>query len=139
MTVRASLFVCVLLAAIPLTAQSQGHLFAVTCGDGGKAYAPAITKYTAQGMDVPTPSVKTGFAGDIYLSLDNGAKPSTGTAKLKIFIKPLIVWLWIGGMLCAIGTVLAAFPGRFRRKPTDPVSALVPLDEQVVAAEASNG
>jgi len=103
--------------------------------DGGKAYAPAITKYTAQGMDVPTPSVKTGFAGDIYLSLDNGAKPSTGTAKVKIFIKPLIVWLWVGGMLCAVGTVLAAFPGRFRRNPTDPVSAPIPLDEQVVAVE----
>jgi hypothetical protein len=35
--------------------------------------------------------------------------------------------------------VLAAFPGRFRRNPTDPVSAPIPLDEQVVAAEASNG
>ena len=120
------------------TARSVGIKALVTI-DGGKAYAPAITKFTQQGMDVGTPSVKTGFAGDIYLSLDNGAKPSTGTAKLKIFIKPLIVWLWVGGMLCAIGTVLAAFPGRFRRKPTDPVSALVPLDEQVVSAEASNG
>ena len=100
--------------------------------DGGAPYAPAITKYTQQGMDVATPSVKTSLAGDIYLSVENGSKPSTGVAKIKIFLKPLIVWLWIGGLLCGLGTVLAAFPGRFRRNPIDPVSAPIPLDEQVV-------
>ena len=99
--------------------------------DGGKAYAPAITKFTAQGMDVPTPSVRTGLDKDIYLTLENGSKPSTGFAKVKIFIKPMIVWLWVGGLLCGVGTLLAAFPGRFRRRPTDPVSAPVPLDEVV--------
>jgi cytochrome c-type biogenesis protein CcmF len=97
--------------------------------DGGDPYAPAISKFTAQGMDVATPSVKTGFFKDIYLALGNGSKPSTGEAKLKIFIKPMIVWLWVGGFLCAVGTVLAAFPGKYRRKPTDPVSAPVPLGE----------
>jgi cytochrome c-type biogenesis protein CcmF len=99
--------------------------------DGGKAYAPAISKFTAQGMDIATPSVQTGVARDIYLTLENGSKPSTGTAKLKIFIKPMIVWLWIGGLLCGVGTLLAAFPGKHRRRPTDPVSAPIPLDEQV--------
>ena len=68
-------------------------------------------------------------ASDIYLTLENGSKPSTGVAKLKIFIKPMIVWLWVGGLLCGVGTLLAAFPGKHRRKPTDPVSAPVPLDE----------
>jgi cytochrome c-type biogenesis protein CcmF len=33
----------------------------------------------------------------------------------------LLLWLWIGGGLMALGTVLAAFPGR-RRKPTSPTS-----------------
>ena len=85
-------------------------------------------------MDVPTPSVKSGFAKDIYLSLETGTKPSSGTAKLKIFIKPMVMWLWIGGMLCAVGTVLAAFPGRNRRRPTDAVSAPVPLEDEEVAS-----
>ena len=41
---------------------------------------------------------------------------STATeAPVKIFIKPMIVWLWIGGVMMAVGTVLAAFPGRRRR------------------------
>jgi cytochrome c-type biogenesis protein CcmF len=42
-----------------------------------------------------------------------------------VFHKPMIVWLWIGGALMALGTVLAAFPGERRRRPTDPVSAAI--------------
>ena len=37
----------------------------------------------------------------------------------------MILWLWIGGLMMAIGTLLAAFPGTRRRRPTDPVSAPV--------------
>jgi cytochrome c-type biogenesis protein CcmF len=89
--------------------------------DGGKAYAPAITKYVLQGMNVGTPSVKTGFAYDIYLTLEPPVRQDENKARIKVFIKPLLLWLWIGGGLMAIGTVLAAFPGR-RRKPTSPTS-----------------
>jgi cytochrome c-type biogenesis protein CcmF len=36
--------------------------------------------------------------------------------------------MWIGAGLMAIGTILAAFPGKRRRRPTDPTSAPVPVD-----------
>jgi cytochrome c-type biogenesis protein CcmF len=39
-------------------------------------------------------------------------------------VQPLVSWLWVGGLIMAMGTVLAAFPGR-RRNPIDPVSAPV--------------
>jgi cytochrome c-type biogenesis protein CcmF len=34
----------------------------------------------------------------------------------------MVFWLWAGGLLMALGTVLAAFPGK-RRRAIDPVSA----------------
>ena len=83
-------------------------------------------------MDVATPSVKTGLDKDIYLVIETGSKPSAGLAKVKIFIKPMIVWLWVGGLLCGLGTVLALFPGRHRRRPTDPVSAPIDLSDEAV-------
>ncbi|HRB05430.1 MAG TPA: cytochrome c-type biogenesis CcmF C-terminal domain-containing protein, partial [Ilumatobacteraceae bacterium] len=98
--------------------------------DGGQAYAPAISKFTANGMDIATPSVRTGLDKDIYLTLEAGSKPSTGEAKIKVFIKPMIVWLWVGGLMCALGTLLAAFPGRHRRRPTDTVSAPINVAEE---------
>ena len=48
-----------------------------------------------------------------------------GPVTIGVTVQPLVVWLWLGGAILAIGSVLAAVPGR-RRRPTDPVSALVP-------------
>jgi cytochrome c-type biogenesis protein CcmF len=101
--------------------------------DGGQAYAPAVTKFTNFGTNIGTPSVKSGFAYDIYLTLEGNARPSEGTADVKIFVKPMVIWLWIGGALMAVGTVLAAFPGRRRRRPIDPVSAPAVSDEPALA------
>jgi len=96
--------------------------------DGGQAYAPAITKYTNLGINVGTPSVKTGIFEDLYLTLEPPVLKDSGKARIKVFIKPLVLWLWIGGGLMAMGTVLAAFPGR-RRRPTAPTSAMLPVGD----------
>ena len=97
--------------------------------DRKKTYEPAITKYTRIGMNVGTPSVKASLTSDIYLTLEPPVRQDSGTARIKVFIKPMITWLWIGTGLMALGTVLAAFPGR-RRRPTEATSALVPTSEQ---------
>ncbi|MFM8779229.1 MAG: cytochrome c-type biogenesis CcmF C-terminal domain-containing protein [Acidimicrobiaceae bacterium] len=86
--------------------------------------SPAITKYTRIGMNVGTPSVRTSLTTDIYLTLEPPVRQDANEARIKVFIKPMIIWLWIGTALMAVGTVLAAFPGR-RRKPTDATSAPV--------------
>ncbi len=103
--------------------------------DGGDVYTPAITKYLRQGIDVPTPSVQTGVTNDVYLSLERGAVVGGDTATIRASIKPLILWLWIGGAVMAIGTLLAAFPGRRRRRPTDPVSAPIQVADDEPDAE----
>jgi cytochrome c-type biogenesis protein CcmF len=108
------------------TERSQGVKADISI-DGGQAYAPAITRYTRMGTDIGTPSVRTGFTKDIYLTLEKAAPVGATEVQVKIFIKPLIIWMWIGGALMAIGTVLAAFPGK-RRVPTAPTSAPVVID-----------
>jgi len=47
-------------------------------------------------------------------------------------VQPLIVWLWIGGIVMVLGTLLALFPGRRRRNPLDPVSAPLAVDDRAV-------
>ena len=92
--------------------------------DGGKSYSPAITKFKSMGQNIGTPSVKSSFVNDIYLTVEPPIKVSSKSVKIKVFIKPMVMWLWIGGGLMGVGTVLSAFPGR-RRRPTDPTSAPV--------------
>ncbi len=92
--------------------------------DGERVYTPTNTTYLQMGAQVPTPSVQTGVTGDIYLTLGRNVSPDDTTADITVSLKPLVVWLWIGGAIMALGTLFAAFPGR-RRRPTDPVSAPV--------------
>ncbi len=96
--------------------------------DDGNTYRPAITTYLNIGQDVGTPAVRTGLTGDVYLTLEPGAAAGDTTATIRAFVKPMILWLWIGGLVMAIGTVLAAFPGTRRRRPVDPVSAPITVD-----------
>jgi cytochrome c-type biogenesis protein CcmF len=117
-----------LIDVVQITTDRDISVKALVSVDGGKPYAPAITKFTKIGMNVGTPSVRTGFGSDIYLTLEPPVRQDSNEARIKVFVKPLILWLWIGSGLMAVGTVLAAFPGK-RRKPTDPTSALIDSHE----------
>ena len=117
-----------LIDVVQITTDRDISVKALVSVDGGKPYAPAITKFTKIGMNVGTPSVRTGFGSDIYLTLEPPVRQDSNEARINVFIKPLILWLWIGSGLMAVGTVLAAFPGK-RRKPTDPTSALIDSHE----------
>ncbi len=112
--------------AVVNSAGSESALQARVRLDDDKVIVPAITTYLRMGVDVPTPGVRTGLANDVYLTLEQGSQPGDTMVTIQAFIRPMILWLWIGGAVMAIGTLLAAFPGRRRRRPTDPVSA--PLD-----------
>ncbi|MEP6660102.1 MAG: heme lyase CcmF/NrfE family subunit [Acidimicrobiales bacterium] len=101
--------------------------------DGDGVYAPALQSYD-RGDVVATPSVRVGLKGDVYLSLDQPPATSGGAVGLKVVSEPLAMWLWVGGGIMAGGTALAAFPGR-RRRPTDPVSAPLPVDRELVAVD----
>jgi cytochrome c-type biogenesis protein CcmF len=115
--------------------ESERVLAANVILDGGRVYRPATTTYLNIGSDVGTPSVRTGLTEDIYLTLDPGAVAGDTSATIRVFVKPMILWLWIGGLIMAIGTLLAAFPGTRRRRAIDPVSA--PLPDGVAATPAA--
>ncbi len=99
--------------------------------DDGPVHAPARQQFKGRGDIVATPSVRTGLAEDVYLTLLKPATEDDARVTFGVRLMPLSLWLWTGGALMAVGTVLAAFPGR-RRRPTDPASAPImsrPADE----------
>jgi cytochrome c-type biogenesis protein CcmF len=118
--------------------ESERRLRANVRLDGGQVYAPAITTYLNIGQDIGTPSVRTGLTEDVYLTLDPGAVAGGDTATVRVFVKPMILWLWVGGLIMAIGTLLAAFPGSRQRRPTDPVSAPIPAGPGDLPADRSD-
>ncbi|MET0421215.1 MAG: heme lyase CcmF/NrfE family subunit [Acidimicrobiia bacterium] len=77
-------------------------------------YAPAISIYPNSTEGIGTPSVRTGVKEDLYLTLVSSPKTG-GRITLTVRTNPLILWLWIGGGVMALGTILALAP-RLRRR-----------------------
>jgi cytochrome c-type biogenesis protein CcmF len=95
--------------------------------DGGRIYRPAITQFVGGGQAIGTPSVRSTAREDVYLTLVSAPQAAGDPAVIGVLVMPLVSWLWFGGGIVALGTVLAAWPGR-RRRPTEPVSAPVAGD-----------
>jgi cytochrome c-type biogenesis protein CcmF len=91
--------------------------------DGGQVYAPAISDYPFASEEIGTPSVHSGPTQDVYLTLQSTPATSAAPAVIGVVIEPLVMWIWVGGGVILAGTALAAWPGRRRRRPTDPVNA----------------
>ena len=92
--------------------------------DGGPVYAPSLQRFPQGTTEIGRPSVRTGAVDDVYLALIEAPADPDDAVRLRVIIQPLVLWLWIGGGLIALGSILAAFPGR-RRRGTEPTSAPV--------------
>jgi cytochrome c-type biogenesis protein CcmF len=99
-------------------------------GDVIGVYAPAISTFSNASQGIGTPSVHTGVLDDVYLTLVSSPNDK-GRITLGVQIQPLTVWLWIGGLLMALGTVVALLP-RIKRTVvvrSSPAAAAPPADE----------
>jgi cytochrome c-type biogenesis protein CcmF len=106
-----------------VVSSSHSELRAVLEVDGGGRFYPAISQFGTDTQTVGTPAIDSGFRDDVYLTIANiDAKGVTWT--FRVVVQPLVAWLWAGGALIVIGSILSAIPGR-RRRPTAPVSASV--------------
>jgi cytochrome c-type biogenesis protein CcmF len=93
-------------------------------------YAPAVSTFPNSTEGIGTPSVHTGPIEDVYLTLVSSPKDG-GRITLGVRVNPMILWLWIGGGVMALGTILALAP-RLRRRPRTEVGAEPhpePIDE----------
>lgn len=67
--------------------------------------------FITQNQPVTVPGVYSTPGADVYtLLLDWGDGGTSAT--FKIYINPLINWVWIGGIVMILGTLIAAWPAR---------------------------
>jgi cytochrome c-type biogenesis protein CcmF len=93
--------------------------------DGGGVFSPAVSYYGSSPEGIGTPAIDSSLVDDVYLTVDELPAHSNGPVTIGVVIQPLVMWLWVGGAVLAVGAVLAALPGRRRRRPTDPASVTV--------------
>lgn len=84
-------------------------------GDDLGVYAPAISTFPNSTQGIGTPSVRTGLREDVYLTLVSSPN-ERGRITLGVAVNPLVLWLWIGGGVMALGTLIALVPSLRRRQ-----------------------
>ena len=92
----------------------------------GDVHEPAIQQFVNGTQQIGKPSVKNTPVDSVMLTLTD-LPGDDGSVAIKVIVQPLVVWLWVGGIVMGIGSVMAVFPGR-RRIPTAPVSEPAPIE-----------
>lgn len=68
--------------------------------------------YTVSKMSMTEAAIDWGFTRDLYVAL--GEKLDDGSWALRLYYKPFIRWIWLGGLFMALGGLLCMFDGRYR-------------------------
>ena len=97
---------------------------------------PEKRTYLVQTRPMTEAGIDPGFMRDIYVSL--GETLGSGDWSLRLYYKPVVRWIWLGGIMIAIGGLLAASDRRYRM---DTVHKAVPVARSAArqfAAESSS-
>ena len=94
---------------------------------------PRMNFYPTSQEPVPTPDVRSGFFGDLYLNL-MAFRPDGATATIRAIYEPLVPWIWFGGGVVVFGAIVGIWPTRRRRSAVvAPVPSSARVQEHVAA------
>ena len=72
--------------------------------------SPALKFFPTQQSPVGRAVHRSSLGEDLYLILSGFSELDKNQATLKVLVRPLVVWIWIGGFVIALGTLLAILP-----------------------------
>jgi cytochrome c-type biogenesis protein CcmF len=96
---------------------------------------PEKRLYFAQNQPTTEVALRTTLMEDLYIIL--AGFESSRTATFKVFVNPLVSWMWLGGFTIVVGTAIAIWPERRSRVVASPrrtaSSAVAPSVREVSA------
>jgi cytochrome c-type biogenesis protein CcmF len=88
--------------------------FTVTAGRGaGTVLEPAKKFYPQEQSPIAYVDYRLGLMDDLYLVLGDFARDGS-SATIKMQVNRMVSWIWIGGLVLTLGTLLAILPERRR-------------------------
>ena len=104
---------------------TEGVLTATHNGQPIGELIPTREFFVVQQQPMTIPDKHSTLADDLYVILA-GWEGSGETATFKAYINPLVNWLWIGGFVFIIGTLIAAWPNVQESKRPVTASSKIP-------------
>ena len=85
-------------------------------GNDDGLLTPALKFFPTQQSPIGRAVHQSSLSEDIYLILSGFSEIDRNQATLKALVRPLVIWMWIGGFVIAFGTLICIWP----MKKTDP-------------------
>ena len=79
--------------------------------------SPALKFFPTQQSPIGRAVLRMGWREDLYVILSAFSEPGAGQATVKVLLRPLVSWIWVGGGVLVLGTLLALWP--FGRPPRE--------------------
>jgi len=79
-------------------------------GDEVGVLSPALKFFPTQQSPVGRAVHRSSISDDIYLILSGFSELDKNQATLKVLVRPLVLWIWIGGFVIVLGTLVAILP-----------------------------
>jgi cytochrome c-type biogenesis protein CcmF len=77
---------------------------------------PRTELYTRTNQPMTIPDARSTFGEDFYVLLVNWEGTSNDASTFRLFLNPLINWVWAGGFIFIVGTLIAGWPDAVDRK-----------------------
>ena len=86
-------------------------------GEPAGTMQPSLNYYPNSQQPIGTPDVRSTLKEDLYLTLMAFDQADGRHATIRAIVNPAVPWLWIGGMIVALGAILAVMPQRGSGRP----------------------
>ena len=85
--------------------------------DGQRVWTGMPEKEFYKGQNQPVTEVDliSTLKEDVYMILAD-FNPETSDATIKVYILPMVKWMWLGGCVIAFGTMIALWPDRLEAR-----------------------
>ncbi|MCV6614079.1 MAG: cytochrome c biogenesis protein CcsA, partial [Cellvibrionaceae bacterium] len=77
---------------------------------------PEKRRYFSGGNMMTEASVDSGFGRDLYMAM--GEHLGDGAWAVRVYVKPFVMWIWLGCLLMGLGGLVAVADKRYRRLAT---------------------
>jgi cytochrome c-type biogenesis protein CcmF len=95
---------------------TEANLDVYKDGEFIKTLTPRIELYTRTMQPMTIPSANSTLTEDFYALLVNWEPTSADSATFRVYLNPLMNWIWAGGIIFIIGTMIAAWPESERKR-----------------------